>query len=54
MQHSRAKPQAFVVNDSIYVLSRNKVSEKYLLKENKWKPFHASSLTDGPAALLYE
>jgi hypothetical protein len=53
MKEPRALPNSFLVNDSIFVLSRTiskKVrikhgnngqlhGEKYLLKENKWKDF---------------
>ena len=50
MKEPRALPNAFLVNDSVYVLGRkskekyhfqNKYvsGEKYLLKENKWKEF---------------
>ena len=55
MKEPRALPNCFIVNDSIFVLSRtvnnrskNKLNgsgkllgEKYLLKENKWKEFEA-------------
>lgn len=55
MQEPRALPNSFIVNDSIFVLSRtvscrgsNKLlnkgelhGEKYLLKENKWKEIQA-------------
>ena len=47
MKQCREKPNAFLVNDSIYVLSRHGLSsqtlsgEKYQLKENKWKQFEA-------------
>ena len=44
MKQCRARPNAFLVNESIYVLSNHGQSsdhclqgEKYLLKENKWK-----------------
>ena len=49
MKEARARPNAFIVNDSIYVMSfRNSESshlsgEKYLLKENKWKDFEAKN-----------
>jgi len=66
MSQPREKPNAFVVNDSIYVLSSHEMTqsaiagERYLLKENKWKSFEAKNsesqkwLNNGPAALLYE
>ena len=45
MKSARARPNAFIVNDSIYVMSTsNSISsqlcgEKYILKENKWYDF---------------
>ena len=49
MKAPRARPNAFIVNDSIYVMSatNSKSSqlsgEKYILKENKWKDFEAKN-----------
>lgn len=49
MKAPRARPNAFIVNDSIYVLSSNTLKtshlsgEKYFLKENKWKDFQAKN-----------
>jgi hypothetical protein len=67
MKTPRAKPSAFLVNDVIYVLGsaldRGKQQpsegEKYLLKEDRWRPFfqsaeHCRGMSIGPAALLYE
>jgi hypothetical protein len=41
MKEPRSQPNAFLVNDSIYVMPRvsNLSGEKYLLKENRWKEF---------------
>lgn len=50
MKAPRARPNAFIVNDSIYVMSAtNSTSshlsgEKYILKENKWKGFEAKNV----------
>ena len=50
MKAPRARPNAFIVNDSIYVMSatNSKSSqlsgEKYILKENKWKDFEAKNV----------
>ena len=50
MEAPRARPNAFIVNDSIYVMSatNSKSSqlsgEKYILKENKWKDFEAKNV----------
>ena len=63
MKEARSCPNAFLVNDSIYVMPRhsNASGEQYLLKENRWKEFQAKSqgsskqlVNSGPAALLYE
>jgi hypothetical protein len=52
MIEPRAQPNVFLVNDSILVLSReskNKsqssqmIGERYILKENKWKPIEAKN-----------
>lgn len=39
MKEPRSIPNAFLVNDSIYVMRSNLAGEKYLLKENRWKEF---------------
>ena len=50
MKAPRARPNAFIVNDSIYVMSatNSKSSqlsgEKYILKENKCKDFEAKNV----------
>jgi hypothetical protein len=79
LHHARAKPNTFLVNDAIFVFGgisnpsdqqKDGVGEKFLLSENKWRPFDAKSLIGklggairpqsseeylcGPAALLYE
>lgn len=52
MKEPRTMPNAFLVNDCIYVISRqskeaqktnNMSGEKYELKENKWKAFEAKN-----------
>jgi len=52
MKEPRALPNTFLVNDSMYVLSKqssgkNKNAqlhgEKYVLNENKWKEFQAKN-----------
>jgi hypothetical protein len=45
MKEPRSCPNAFLVNDSIYVMPRrsNLSGEKYHLKENRWKEFMAKS-----------
>jgi len=64
MKEPRALPNAFLVNDSIYVLGRksnekknqNKYvsGEKYLLKENKWKEFQGkNSLLSAPLSVTH-
>lgn len=67
MKEPRALPNSFIVNDSIFVLSRtvscqgaNKQlnkgelhGEKYLLKENKWKQIQArNTLLGAPLSRL--
>ena len=62
MNEPRALPNTFLVNDSIYVLSRSSqgksknaqlLGEKYLLKENKWKEFQAkNTLLGAPLSRL--
>lgn len=50
MKSPRARLNAFIVNDSIYVMSatnskKSQLSgEKYILKENKWKDFEAKNV----------
>lgn len=50
MKAPRARPNAFIVNDSIYVMSANNSKgnqlsgEKYILKENRWKDFEAKNV----------
>jgi hypothetical protein len=45
MKEPRSCPNAFLVNDNIYVMPRrsNLSGEKYHLKENRWKEFMAKS-----------
>ena len=70
MKYQRASPNAFLVNDTIYVFGGCKedqtlnhgglVGEKYALSGNKWREVKPKNLgegegaTYGPAALLYE
>lgn len=52
MKEPRSMPNAFLVNDSVYVINhqskdpskcKNMSGEKYILKENKWKDFEAKN-----------
>ena len=62
MKRARASPNAFLVNDAVYVISRENsekfkssgklVGEKYILKENKWKDFEAkNTILSAPMSL---